>query len=170
MTKTDRSTEQVTHDALNAIAAQVKVIRDAVCPDPVGHPPFSATDPVTPAQIASRNDEAVHRVRNIVMRHTVTTDTEGLYRECCAAIGIDPVTHLSVHPLSPAMPSLPALLDEVERLEADNARLRALLKRMEWGCEDGGCDLGPMCFFCRAYEEDGHAPDCALGKELEARR
>lgn len=60
-----------------------------------------------------------------------------------------------------AVNALPELLDAVDRLQADNARLRAVLAEVEWCGGDSSC---PSCG-CEE-EEDDHAADCALAAAL----
>ena len=51
--------------------------------------------------------------------------------------------------------------DEFKTLEADNARLRALIKGAEWG---DGTQGGRWCPWCQSKEERGHyakTQDCA---------
>ena len=52
-------------------------------------------------------------------------------------------------------------LSEIERLTAENAELRAMLKRLEW-CEQGG-----ECPICHCYRVGGHAESCELSKLIQ---
>ena len=54
---------------------------------------------------------------------------------------------------------IPDLLAEVERLHAENAKLRKTIEDIEW-IGTGWC---PWCFRWRMY---GHAPDCKRQKAL----
>ena len=48
--------------------------------------------------------------------------------------------------------------DRIAALEAENARLRALLRQCEWSAsETGGY---PYCTICGNEQPYGHAPDC----------
>lgn len=57
---------------------------------------------------------------------------------------------------------------DAQRIEAqaDNARLRECLKRLEW-IEDPDVYAEGLCHACGRFMTDGHAPDCWLAKELE---
>ena len=47
--------------------------------------------------------------------------------------------------------------DRIAALEAENARLRAALERVEWVEHDGW----HLCAWCGSEDWEGHAPDCA---------
>lgn len=51
---------------------------------------------------------------------------------------------------------------EIEHLKADNAKLRAMLKKLEWTPSDMY-----YCPICTAYAKVGHTDDCELAKLLE---
>ena len=61
-----------------------------------------------------------------------------------------------------ARDDVPALLDEVERLCVENARLRAALEAVEYA------DMESRCPWCGNWYNKGHAPNCqrqaALGR------
>lgn len=55
------------------------------------------------------------------------------------------------------------VLDEVDRLRARNAELVAVLREVAW---DDGVEGPRCCRLCGEYEDEGHAPDCALDAAL----
>ena len=61
---------------------------------------------------------------------------------------------------------VPALKIKIESLQAENAALRAMLKRLQWAAENYEEPACPICW----CEEPIHEDDCALAALLNAER
>lgn len=65
-----------------------------------------------------------------------------------------------------------SVLDELLDQQAEIARLKRILRSLEWmgdtpRNERGVKSHGVMCVLCDQVREHGHAPDCPLGQALE---
>jgi hypothetical protein len=74
----------------------------------------------------------------------------------------------NAHFIAASRSAVPALCDEVERLRAENDRLREALRQVQWSARGiHNYKPEPMCPICDQIRDLGHAPDCLVGMAME---